>query len=185
MRSIRGARTLTAGSSSYADQARCQSQAQAGRRLSKNGAGVQYYAKRAIRFDLGCLEHMTTPGCCRAREGPSDGDAEQLRTADACEMFNENDFSGTQVDISEFRWMCRCPRTPAWGCAKRTENKRNKEDRGPIEYCRGSDWLATHTKDDSAMTMTTPTTQPVLARGQSLQPSNTSSAPRRRGAAES
>ena len=62
-------------------------------------------------------------------------------------MLNENDFPGTQVEISEFRWMYRSPQTPVWDCAKRTENKRNKADHGLIEYCGRSDWLGTHTKD--------------------------------------
>ena len=73
MRSISGVRTLTAGSSSYADQARCQSQAQAGRRLSKMVQALSI--TQSARFVSVWVASSTWlhRAVCRAREGPSDG----------------------------------------------------------------------------------------------------------------
>ena len=76
---------------------------------------------------------MAQPGVVE-RAAPSDGRANQLRVADTLNMLNENDFPGTQAENFVLRWMYRSPQTPVWGCAKRTENKRNKADHGPIEY---------------------------------------------------
>jgi len=71
------------------------------------------------------------------------------------------------------------------GLAKRTENKRNKADYGPIEYCGRSDWSALIHRKDSAMTTATPTTPlSVNTWAISAAVKHTSSAPRGRGAAE-
>src|SRR6476620_11208987 len=100
-------------------------------------------------------------------------------------MLNENDFPGTQAENFVLRWMYRSPQTPVWGLAKRTENKRNKADHGPIEYCGRSDWSALIHRKDSAMTTATPTTPlSVNTWAISAAVKHTSSAPRGRGAAE-
>jgi hypothetical protein len=172
MRSNRVATTPTAASSSYADRTRRQWRAvdyvftctasslqrrprawlptRPRQRASPSRATpVEKWCRRsALRrprdsFGIGAASStwLNRAVVERAR-GRATGDAEQLCIADTSEHVERERLPGTQVDILEFRWMYRSPRMPVRNRTKRTENKRNKANPGPMEYCEGPEWPA-------------------------------------------
>jgi len=154
-------------------------------RLPKNGAGVQYYANHPIRFGIGAASSTWLNRASSSVPRPSDGRANQIRVADTAEYVERERLPR---DASrEFRASLdvSVSADAGVGLAKRTENKRNKADHGPIEYCGRSDWSALIHRKDSAMTTATPTTPlSVNTWAISAAVKHTSSAPRGRGAAE-